>query len=53
MEVETEGRLPFLDVLVYKKSDGSLGHSIYKKPTHIDLYLDGAHQIADADNIST
>jgi hypothetical protein len=39
MEVEQEGTLPFLDVLVKRRPDGSLGHSVYRKPTHTDLYL--------------
>ena len=28
MEIEHEGHLPFLDINIYKKTDGSLGHSI-------------------------
>lgn len=39
IETEEEGRLPFLDVLIQRKSDGRLGHSVYRKPTHTDLYL--------------
>jgi hypothetical protein len=39
MEIETNGSLPFLDVLVTKKPDRSVGHSVYRKPTHIDLCL--------------
>lgn len=39
MEVESDGKLPFLDVMVYKKQDGTLGHSVHRKPTHTDLYL--------------
>ncbi|XP_046397683.1 uncharacterized protein LOC124164403 [Ischnura elegans] len=39
MEKETNGQLPFLDILIQKKKDGSLGHSIYRKATHTDLYL--------------
>ena len=42
MEIEENGRLPFLDIDLYKKGDGSLGHKVYRKPTHTDLYL---HQL--------
>jgi predicted GIY-YIG superfamily endonuclease len=41
METETEGCIPFLDILIRRKPDGSLGHSVYRKPTHTDLYLNG------------
>ena len=39
METETSDSLPFLDVLISKRVDGSLGHSVYRKPTHTDRYL--------------
>lgn len=39
MEVETEGKLPFLDVWVYRKPDGCLGYKGYRKLTHTDLYF--------------
>lgn len=39
LEVEKNGMLPFLDVLVCRKQDGSLGHGVYRKRTHPDLYL--------------
>jgi hypothetical protein len=41
MEVEENNRLPFLDVSVYRRTDGTLGHKVYRKPTHTDLYLNG------------
>jgi hypothetical protein len=31
--------LSFLDALVKKKPDGSSGHFVYRKPTHMNLYL--------------
>ncbi|XP_069678727.1 uncharacterized protein dlp [Periplaneta americana] len=40
-EVEKDGCLPFLDILISRKSDGTLGHRVYRKPTHTDLYLNG------------
>jgi hypothetical protein len=39
METEEDGHLPFLDIDIYRKIDGSLGHKVYRKPTHTNLYL--------------
>jgi hypothetical protein len=39
MELEKDGHLPFLDINIYRKTDGSLGHKVYRKPTHTNLYL--------------
>ncbi|XP_018401736.1 PREDICTED: uncharacterized protein LOC108778909 [Cyphomyrmex costatus] len=39
MEIEENGKLPFLNVLVTKKTDNTLGHQVYRKPTHTDRYL--------------
>ncbi|XP_046400874.1 uncharacterized protein LOC124167119 [Ischnura elegans] len=39
MQMEKDRRIPFLDVMVNKRIDGSLGHEIYRKPTHTDRYL--------------
>jgi len=33
-----DGHLPFLDIYSYRKPDGSLGHKVYRKPTHTNLY---------------
>ena len=41
-EVEETQRLPFLDVLVMKRPDGTLGHTVYRKPTHTSRYLNAA-----------
>ncbi|XP_071453466.1 uncharacterized protein [Hetaerina americana] len=41
MEIEKNHRRPFLDILIHRKRDGRLGHSVYRKPTHTDLYLNG------------
>jgi hypothetical protein len=37
--MEKGGYLPFLDIGIYRKRDGSLGHSVYWKPTHTNPYL--------------
>ena len=39
MEVEEDGRIPFLDVGISRNPDGSLHHNVYRKPTHTDRYL--------------
>jgi hypothetical protein len=35
METESEGHLPFLDLDIYRRLDGSLGHKVYRKPSPI------------------
>jgi hypothetical protein len=39
MEKEQEGHLPFLDIDIYRKMDGSLGHKVYRTSTHTNPYL--------------
>jgi len=39
MELEENNSIPFLDVLINRKQDGSLGHTIYRKNTHTYNYL--------------
>ena len=34
-----DGSMPFLDVLITPREDGSLDTTVYRKPTHKDLYL--------------
>ena len=39
MEIKGDGHLPFLDIDIYRRLEGSLGHKAYQKPTHNYLYL--------------
>lgn len=39
MEIEKGNKLVFLDVLVTRKPDGTLGHTVYRKVTHTNRYL--------------
>lgn len=39
MEIEENGKLSFLQVLVYMKPDGLLEHMFYRKPTRTDRYM--------------
>ena len=34
-----DGSIPFLDILITSQSDGTFTTKVYRKPTHIDLYL--------------
>jgi len=38
MEMEMEGKIPFLDILITKEA-GGMSFSVYRKATHTDLYL--------------
>ena len=40
VEIETNGQLPFLDLLLRREEDGSISTSVYRKPTNTDRYLD-------------
>ena len=46
-EVRSDGSIPFLDTLITPEEDGSLKTSVFRKPTHTDLYLqwDSHHTI--------
>ena len=40
LEMEKNGQIPFLDILIQREIDGSLSSSAYRKPTTNDRYLD-------------
>jgi hypothetical protein len=39
MKLEENDSIPFLDVLIKRKSNGDLGHAVYRKKTHTENYL--------------
>ena len=39
IERESDGQLPFLDILLNREEDGSIRTSVYHKATHTDQYL--------------
>lgn len=39
MEIESNGKLIFLDVLINRQPDGNLKHSVYRKPNKIQSIL--------------
>ena len=47
-EAKQDGFMPFLDTLVTPQDGGTLRNSVYRKPTHTDLYLqwDSHHNLA-------
>jgi hypothetical protein len=44
METERQDRLPFFDTDIYWRADGSLGHRVYRKHIHTNLYLSASSQ---------
>ena len=43
-----DGAIPFLDIIVKPEADGTLSITVYRKPTHIDQYLqwDSHHHLS-------
>ena len=46
VEVESDGKLPFLDVLLRHNPDGSVLTTVYMKPSHTDRYFASHHPLA-------
>ena len=43
--MESDGKLPFLDVLIVQNEEGDVKLQIYRKPTHTNQYLNfSSHQ---------
>ena len=59
IETESDGQLAFLNVLISRNSDRSIGTTVYRKPTHANKYLDFsshhplAHKIAVVRTLSS
>ncbi|XP_047543194.1 uncharacterized protein LOC125075524, partial [Vanessa atalanta] len=41
MELEANNSLAFLDILIIRNPDNTLSHTVYRKPTHTNKYLNG------------
>ena len=39
VEVEQEGRLPFMDVLLQRRENGTISTDVYRKPMNTERYL--------------
>jgi hypothetical protein len=39
MELEDNNSIPFLDILMTRKQDGTIEHKVFRKKTHTDSYL--------------
>jgi hypothetical protein len=39
MKTESEEQISFFDLDIYRRPDGSLGHKVYRKPPHTNIYL--------------
>ena len=48
VENKEDGTIPFLDTIVKPEADGKLSTTVYRKPTHIDQYLqwDSHHHLS-------
>ena len=39
MELEENMSIPFLDILIMRRDDGSIGHKVFRKSSHTENYL--------------
>jgi hypothetical protein len=59
LEMEQDGKLPFLETMTYEKEDKSIGFYVYRKPTHTNVYLNynsfhpKAHKMSVCDSLLT
>ena len=52
-EQEVNNTLPYLDLLITRRSDGHFRFSVYRKPTHTNRYLVSESYHPPSDNIAT
>ena len=45
-ENKEDGTIPFLDTTVKPENDGKLSITVYRKPTHMDQYLQWGHPLS-------
>ena len=52
-DAKPDGSIPFLDIMVMPQSDGSLKTTVYRKPTHTNMYLqwDSYHHLSAKFNV--
>ena len=52
-EPRTDGSIPFLDILLTPGVDGSIATTVFRKPTHTDLYMqwDSHHAISSKNSV--
>jgi hypothetical protein len=44
METERDYHLPFLNIHIYRRPNGSLGHKVFRKSIHTNIYLNFSSQ---------
>lgn len=57
IELEVDEKIPFLDIMLYNKKDGTIGFHVFRKPTqtnkylHYDSFHPNAHKISVCDTL--